>query len=174
MSMKREQKCLYALLTQESRCFVRMAQADDALWVSDLPKRHTAWQSVIPALLEEGFCYWENAQTGLLNVDFSQDGWLAYLQMLPTRLPFIPPQDVYHPLYALLRLWMLHPSTPTDETRCTLRRVMKLTQGDEDVLLRTVPALLAETATRLRQGLPVAYDAGRVLAEWLSNREGME
>lgn len=169
MHLPAEQRRLHDLMP--ARCFVRVCRTDDALWVSDLPRRFSQWRDTVRTLETAGFRCRLRREDGLLSVDLSEGAWLCAVQSLPDSLPVLPAREALHPVYALCRVWMLHPCAWADEPLPVLRRVTKLTSGSEDALLRAVPKLHQEAAQSLREGGPCAYGAGRWLACWLAEKE---
>lgn len=165
-----EQRRLYDQLPARPRCFVRVCRTDDALWVSDLPRRSADWRETAQKL--RGFVWRLEEASQLLLLDWPTEAWERALASLPERLPALPAREALHPAYALCRLWMLHPGARTEDGMRLLRRVVKLTDGPEQALLREIPLLHQNAAASLRKGAPCGYDAGRWLAGWLLTKEG--
>lgn len=171
MNLTTEQRRLYGLMPARARCFVRLCRADDALWVSDLPRRLPEWRDTARRLEAEGFTCRLLEKERLLTVDLSGEAWARAVEPLPMGIPPLPSRDALHPLYALCRIWLLHPCAWADEPLPVLRRVVKLTAGPEEALMRAAPQLHQAAAQSLREGTPCAYSAGRWLAQWLMEKE---
>lgn len=171
MLLKSEQQRLYALMPQESRCFVRVCDHETALWVSDLPRRMADCSSTGKLLKEEGFLARLDDQSRLWYIDWTAERWQAVLSGLPKELPALPAEEAYHEAYALCRLYLLHPSEWNEEHLPTLRKTLKLSENRPDMILRGVRALREEAAVRLREGKSIAYAAGMILAAWLNELE---
>lgn len=171
MNLTNEQRRLYGLMPEQARCFVRLCRTDDALWVSDLPRRMPQWEETAKRLEAEGFAWQMRPEDALLAIDLSREAWARAVQALPVAVPPLPSRDSLHPVYALCRLWLLHPCAWEDEPLPVLRRVAKLTAGPEKAVLRQVPGLHQMAAQSLREGAPCAYHAGRWLARWLLEKE---
>ena len=170
MKLKSEQKRLYESLPQDARCFVRVCDTDDALWISDLPRRMANVQQWENMLCNQGFACRLDTQTRLWYVDWTEERWEQMLVSYPDTLPEFPAEEKYHAAYALCRLWLLHPSARTPENLPMVRRMLKLTAEPEGKLLAAIAPLHAQAARCLRDGIPMAYDAGRILAGWLNER----
>ena len=174
MSLKLEQKRLYESLPKDTRCFVRVCDTDDALWVSDLPRRIPNAEALAQKLNGQGFICRLDEKKQLWHVDWTEERWQQMLMDYPTGIPDFPVEERYHPAYALCRLWLLHPAERTAGNLPMIRRMLKLTAEPEARLLVCVPALHAQAARSLREGIPSAYDAGRILAGWLNERRCLE
>ena len=166
MDLPSEQARIYELLGG----FVRVDRSDEALWISDLPRRMENVQDLGKKLLEAGFACRLDGKTRLWYIDWTERRWEEMLAPYPHALPPLPAADRLHPVYALCRLWMLHPSDRTPENLPMVRRVLKLMNEPEEKLLASVAAMHAQAAANLRSGIPSAYDAGRLLAGWLRER----
>ena len=175
MKLKAEQKRLYDALPAEARCFVRVCATDDALWVCDLPRRYSnSLEEVEAALLKMGFSCRLDAKSKLWHIDLAPHRWMKALDEYPSELPPFPVEERYHAAYALCRLWMLHPAPWMDEHLPTIRRVIKLAEQEEKMLLRSVCFLHEQAACDLRKNKPPAHAAGRILARWLMERREEE
>ena len=164
--MRNEQRRLYALLPSGARCFVRVCDDDCALWVSDLPRKYEACQSLIPALEEAGFLVMPDEQSRLWYIDRTKKRWLEMLEELPSELPALPEKDEWHEVYALCRLLLLHPARMENDHLPLIRRAFKLKAGNGSAA-RSVRSMREKTALSIRCGRTSAYAAGRVLAAWL-------
>lgn len=171
MNLKTEQQALYEKMPRDARCFVRVCDSDDALWVSDLPRRYSGLLAEVEGVLaESGFACRLDEKSGLWYLDFTPEYWQEIIGGFPRRLPSFPKEERYHPAYALCRLWLSHPTPWSGGQLPVIRRVFKLTNQTEEALLRAVPSLHEQAACDLRKGLPCAHAAGRMLARWLMER----
>ena len=170
MNLKAEQARLYELIAKENRCFVRVCDSNDALWVSDLPRKTDDLAGAENLLLQNGFMCHLDVQTQLLYVDWTQNRWKEMLSSFSSALPALPQSDRYHAAYALCRLWLSHPSDLSPDTLPAMRRMLKLTQQPQEKLLKSISSLHEEAAVQLRTGKPTAYAAGCILAKWLNER----
>ena len=170
MNLKAEQKRLYELLANQNRCFVRICAGDDALWVSDLPRKTMDLSANLPLLLQNGFACRVDERAKLLYVDWTQSMWTKALASFSPVLPALPQHDRYHAAYALCRLWITHPSDLAPAAMPAVRRMLKLVQQPEEELLKSIASLHEEAAVQLRTGQPVAHAAGWILAQWLNER----
>lgn len=172
MNLKAEQRRLYALLPSDAHCFVRVCGHDSALWVSDLPRKGVECAALPAALYQAGFEIRPDEAARLWYVDWTMERWQQLLKALPAECPALPAGEEYHEIYALCRLWLLHPAAFAPQQLPVLRRVVKLMAQPPAVLLRSVRALHEEAAVQLRQGKPVAHCAGALLAAWLAEHDG--
>lgn len=168
MILKSEQQRLYALMPEASRCFVRVCDHDDALWVSDLPRRMDDCTETEKRLNAEGFSVRLDEKSRLWYVDWTEERWQALLAGWPRELPALPADEAYHEAYALCRLYLLHPSDWEDGHLPAMRKALKLTESRPDPMQRGMRSLYEETAVRLREGKTIAHAAGRILAAWLN------
>ena len=171
MNLKSEQQRLYSLMPKETRCFVRMCDQDTALWVSDLPRRRDDCTQTAKMLAAEGFKVWLDEKSRLWYVDWTEERWQELLAELPNNFPLLPSDETYHEVYALCRLWLLHPSAWEDEHLPALRKTLKWTAAQPGQMLRGVRFLHEEAALQLREGKTIAHAAGRILAAWLNEME---
>lgn len=170
MNLKAEQARLYELLSKENRCFVRVCDSNDALWVSDLPRKTDDLSGLESLLEQNGFTCRIDHDARLLYADWTQNRWKAMLSSFPPTLPAFMQNDRYHAAYALCRLWLSHPSDLSSDTLPAVRRMLKLTQQPEEKMLKSISSLHEEAAVQLRTGKPTAYAAGCILAKWLNER----
>lgn len=168
MNLKAEQQRLYKLLPEETRCFVRMCDDDRALWVSDLPRRHGHDGETADRLQKAGFSVCHDEKDGLWYIDWTSETWQRILAVLPDSLPVFPAESEYHEIYALCRLWLLHPAPFSETPLPVLRRVVKLTAQPKFKMVRAARPLYEEASVQLRLGEKNCSAAGRVLAFWLS------
>lgn len=172
MKLKAEQQRLYELLSKEARCFVRICETDEAMWISDLPRKTDSVEGAQKLLCENGFVCTPDDEARLLYLDWTLESWEEILSEMAAPLPALPANDRYHAAYALCRLWYAHPSPVTTETLPAVRRMLKLTLQPEGKLLRGLTALHEEAAAGLRNAQPIAHAAGGILADWLNERKG--
>ena len=165
-AMAAEQAAVYAALRPYGRCFVRLCDKDDALWVTNLPRMtpdaHGA-EAALQAL--DCRCREEN---GLWYIDWTADRWRRELEGLPQTAPPWPERDELLPVYALCRLWLAHPAPLESQPMDVLRAVRKLTWQSP---AQKAAALHEAAAARLRSRQPMAYGAGQMLAQWLVLQE---
>lgn len=166
MQIKAEQQRLYEALPEG--CFLRVCKNDRALWISDWPRREQNPSETLDRLGKMGFNAW--LEGGLCLLDWTQERWQEQLLPLEQKLPPFPAQERLHEAYALCRFWLLHPQAFSADMLPVLRRVVKLTQGPEELLLRAVRLLHAQAAEDWRQKGFCAHAAGLVLAAWLRER----
>ena len=171
MNLNAEQQKLYALMPADVRCFVRVCDRDDALWVSDLPRRLADCSEAEKRLKREGFAVRLDADSRLWYVDWSRERWQQMLEGLSNEMPSLPSQEAYHEVYALCRLYLLHPSGLEAEHLPAVRRAIKLTAAQQGQGLRAVRSLHEEAARQLREGKNIAHAAGLVLAAWLNEND---
>jgi len=111
-----------------------------------------------------------DSSSRLWYVDWTQEHWEKMLAEYPHHMPDFPKQEKYHAAYALCRLWLLHPAQRTEIVLPVIRRLLKLAQEPENILLAAVRPLHDQAAEQLRQGAGCAFDAGRILAAWIDER----
>ena len=172
MKLKAEQQRLYELLAKGARCFVRICETDQALWISDLPRKTDHLDSIRQGIEENGFVCELDQETRLWYLDWTPERWKEVLERFSASLPSLPKDDRYHAAYALCRLWLSHPSDICPETLPAVRRMLKLTLQPESKLLRGIASLHEEAAVSLRNAQPIAHAAGCILAGWLNERNG--
>lgn len=159
-----------ALLAQARRpCFLRLCDQPSALWVTDFP-RGNADTAPARAALEALDCTCTESR-GLWYIDWTTERWRRELERLPDTLPPFPAEGALHLAYALCRLWLAHPSEWNDQPMEAIRRIWQLTQKPRTVLLKAIPALLGESALRLREHQPLPSYGARILAQWLMEQE---
>lgn len=170
---KAEQQRLRDALPEDVRCFVRVCRTDDALWISDLPRHAAITDALVDGMTQQGFCCRLDEKSRMWYVDCTLLRWQDLLGPLPTEAAF-PALERYHAAYALCRLWLSHPAELNEQSMPLLRRLAKLTAGPEDQLLDAVPVLHQTAAMHMRMGVPSAYGAGLMLADWLNERKEPE
>jgi len=167
MNLKAEQQRLYALMPADVRCFVRVSDRDDALWVSDLPRRTNGYDEAADQLRRAGYDVKLDQTAGLWLIDWTEARWQELLAGLPENVPSLPHEEALHEAYALCRMWITHPSVLKMEHMPMLRKIVKLTAQPKDRMIRAVRAMHEETAALLRIKESIPYAAGRVLSAWL-------
>lgn len=165
------QSTVYQVLLAQARrpCFLRLCDQPSALWVTDFP-RGNADTAPARAALEALDCICTESR-GLWYIDWTTERWRRELERLPDTLPPFPAEGALHPAYALCRLWLAHPSEWNDQPMEAIRRIWQLTQKPRTVLLKAIPALLGESALRLRERQPLPSYGARILAQWLMEQE---
>ncbi len=156
LDWKQEQEKLYQwFVSQNVRCFLRVDQSDDALWVTDLPRRHPKTGVWEETLGKRGISCTPDV-SGLWHLDWTLEEWARRLDGLPDQIPPLCENENKHAAYALCRFGLLHPAARSDESMRFLRKLLK---GTTD--MHTLHEMAAEAC---RNGNPIAYDAARVLA----------
>lgn len=169
MNFKADQQRLYGLLNEQTRCFVRVCDGRNALWVSDFPRRCAETAAAEEKLKQAGFSVQKDG--GLWYIDWTEESWQQTLDSMPDGEPLFPQAQKLHAVYALCRLLLAHPSQRQEEHMPALRAAVKLAAGQTVSIAKTVRELHEEAAVQLRRGRTVAYHAGRILAAWLQTLE---
>lgn len=169
MNFKAEQQRLYSLLNERVRCFVRVCDGGNALWVSDFPRRCAETAGTAELLKRNGFSVLTDGQLWL--IDWTEEYWQELLDGIPESLPRLPDEQERHEAYALCRLLLVHPAQRQTEHMPALRTAVKLSAGQTAHAGKAIRDLYEEAAVQLRQGKTVAHDAGRILAVWLRTLE---
>lgn len=143
--------------------FLRIDRSDEALWVSDYPRRYADTQSVEEQLRKLGIVCVLDEKTKLWHLDWIEEKWNELICSLPETPPELPEDEHLHPAYALCRFALLHPGKRTRESLRMLRAVLKET--------KTIRQLHEEAVRTYREGQPIAYEAGRLLAAQLLKGE---
>jgi hypothetical protein len=146
--------------------FVRFAAEDDALLVSDAPRRMVAeaLADAVARLTAAGYLC-RVTERGLLAIDWNETRWAAFAARHSAGgWPPWPHDEALHACYALVRLLLLHPAPWAAQPRPLLRALVKAL-ARRGGLCKAAPALLAACARRLRrhEALPSA-GAGLILA----------
>ena len=152
-----------------ARGFVRVCIQNDALWVSDCPRRTADLSEAEKELSRLGICTRLDAEAGLWYLDLTDDAWADMLNELPDEIPPLPENECLHPAYALCRLWLLHPDA--EKGLFEARMIWKLMNGPEEKMLAAIPLLHETAACALREGKAVGYEAGKLLAGWLREKQ---
>lgn len=153
-------------------CFLRRADRDTALFVTDAPRRLTeaALADRERFLAAAGFrC--GATPSGLWQIDPDESRWVSILRPYADVPPAgFPANEALWEVYALARLLRAHPSPWENQPREAIRGVLKRLDRTAE-LLRYAPALLTECAVRLRhrQALPCA--ASPLLDAWLAQHD---
>jgi len=170
---KTEQQRLHSILAEDARCFVRICRTDDALWISDLPRHAAITEALTDHMAQQGFGCRLDEKSRMWHIDCTQQRWRKLLAPLPAEAVF-PACERYHSAYALCRLWLSHPAELDEQSMPLLRRVAKLSAEPEERMLDAIPVLHETAAMHLRMGIPSAYGAGLLLADWLNERKEPE
>ena len=153
-------------------CFLRRADTDAALFITDAPRRLTAAALADRerSLAEAGFrCYATHG--GLWTVDPDERRWQSILRPYADVPPAgFPTDEAFWEVYALARLLRAHPSPWEGQPREPLRGLVKR-YGQRAEMLLYAPALLAECAVRLRQHQALPSAGAPLLDAWLSDHE---
>ena len=143
--------------------FLRTDRSDDALWVSDYPRRNADGEDAQEKLKALGVICMLDEKAKLWRLDWTEEKWDELIRALPLTPPPIPEEEQLHAAYALCRFALAHPAPRTQESLRMLRAVLKGT--------KTIRQLHQEAAQARRAGCPIAYDAGRLLAAQLMKGE---
>lgn len=159
-----------ALMAHAERpCFLRLCDQPCALWVTDFPRGNKDTSQARDALNELDCTCTESR--GLWYIDWKRERWRREVEHLPDALPPFPADEPLHPAYALCRLWLAHPAPWEDQPMDMLRRTWQLAQKPQSILLKAIPALLGESALRLREHQPLPSYGAHILAQWLMEQE---
>lgn len=143
--------------------FLKVDRSDEALWLSDLPRRMKETQRVEEKLRELGVRCIKDEKSQLWHLDWTEERWEEVLSDLPACCPSLPEDESLHAAYAFCRFALGHPSPHTPEG---MKMVRSLLKGTAEI------GQMHEKAVELqRKGQPSAYDAGRVLAAILIKQE---
>ena len=159
MDLHSEQERIHAIIGG----FLRLDRSDDALWVSDYPRRNIDLNGIEEQLKALGACCRLDEKARLWHLDWTIEKWEQIITSLPESLPPFPVDDRLHAAYTFCRFALLHPGKRTDESMRMLRAVMKGSAA--------IARLHEQAAQALRNGHPIAYDAGRLLALQLMKEE---
>ena len=168
--LKKEQAEVFELLQSCGNCcFLRQDQSDNALWVTDYPRRNTQQQVMRELLKKHGIDCCVDEKNSLWHLDWSAPKWEETVNALPEHIPPLPAREKLHEAYALCRLWLLHPGKAEDLRPA--RRLLKLGTETEEKLLHGITAMHEAAASALRGEGHGAYTAGRIMAAWLIEKE---
>lgn len=159
MALHSEQERIHAIIGG----FLRLDRSDDALWVSDYPRRNADTSRMVEQLNAFGVCCRLDEKTRLWHLDWTMEKWEQIITSLPESIPPFPADEKLHAAYAFCRFALLHPGKRTDESMRMLRAVMKGSAA--------FARLHEQAAQALRNGRPIAYEAGRLLALQLMKEE---
>lgn len=155
--------------------FVRRAAGEEALFVTDAPRRleTPARQAALEAMAAAGFCI-VCKDNGLWTVDLTDPRWhvLVLEPQWPLRCAF-PAEVRLHGVYQLARLLATHPAPWPQQPRQPLRAVLKRLDAPQ-ALMRVSPELTAQCAGLLRKGQPLPSAAAGPLWRWLNDQMGVE
>jgi len=146
--------------------FVRVCRQKDALWVSDCPRRTKDLSAAEQALAALEVRARLDEENRLWYLDLTERKWREMLQGLSFEMPCLPDDERLHPVFALCRLWLLHPHQ--EMALEPVRAVWKWMNKPEDC--KEIRMLHEEAACALRQGKPAGYEAGKLLALWLEEK----
>lgn len=165
--LREAQAGVFSALQTGAPCFLRICLTDDALWVSDLPRRLQDVSAVKEALLGLGVgCREAN---GLWKLDWLPERYAALAEALPKAVPPLPWDGALHEAYALCRLLLIHPAPVPQQPVEPVRAVLKLPQKPAGEQLQAIRALAGQCAAGLRMHRPLPTMAGGLLAERLSD-----
>ena len=155
--------------------FVRRAAGEEALFVTDAPRRleTAARQATLEAMAAAGFCI-VCTDNGLWSVDLTDARWRALVldPQWPMRCAF-PTEVRLLGVYQLARLLAAHPAPWPQQPLQPLRAVFKRLDTPQE-LMRVAPELIAECAGLLRKGEPLPAAAAGPLWLWLNDQMGVE
>ncbi len=155
--------------------FVRRAAGEDALFVTDAPRRleTAARQAALAAMAEAGFCV-SATDNGLWSVDLTEGRWRTLVLEPQWPMPCAFPAEVrLHGVYRLARLLAAHPVHWAQQPRAMVRAVRKRLDTPQ-ALLQTAPEFTAQCAELLRMGRPLPTSAAGPLWQWLYDQMGVE
>lgn len=155
--------------------FVRRAAGEEALFVTDAPRRLEPGKrgAAANAMAEAGFQISETAN-GLWTVDLTDTRWRALL--LEPQWPFtcaFPAEVRLHGVYQLARLLAAHPTFWPEQPLEPIRAVLKRLDAPQ-TLVQVAPDILAQCAILLRKGKPLPSAAAGPLWRWLNDQMGVE
>lgn len=156
------------------RCFLRRSFTDDALWVSDLPRRTgdtDVLRDIERRLMRLDIQCRTYDGSGLWRLDLTMDGYAALVRGLPLAPPPLPIDDALHPAYALCRLLCLHPAPLHAQPLEPLRAALKRMDGAPQAMLQIIQPTHIRCAELLRLKQPLPSAMGGALALWLMDRE---
>ena len=156
-------------------CMVKTAAGEDAMFVTDAPRRLTA-QALADAeatMHAKGFLHSE-AGKDLWTVDPDETRWQTLLAGTEseTDCPF-PDDDRLHELYSVARLLAAHPSPWFGQPRGPIRAMLKRYDRPQE-LLRYAPILRERCAILLRGHRALPSSAAGLLFHWLARYQGGE
>lgn len=159
MDLPSEQARIYELLGG----FVRMDRSDDALWISDYPRRGKCLAEMEKRLAALGVRCLLDETMNMWRLDWMEEKWAEVLDGAPTELPDYPGEEALHEIYAFCRYALLHPAQSCRESLRFARAVLKGTAS--------IRQMHEQCVLYQRSGLNAAYDAGRILAAMLMGKE---
>jgi hypothetical protein len=149
-------------------CLLHRARSDDALYVSDAPRRlPEAKLGVLETSLSQHGFVCVRTERGLWKIDLSAARYRRLYEAFgnPAPVPF-PADERNLDVYALTRLLTAHPAPRKAQPMEPLRAVLKRYARPAE--LRTLAArLLPDCAERLRKHQSLPYAAAGLLARWL-------
>ncbi len=167
----------YELLIRDklgAGCFLRRSRDDDALWVSDQPRRVRdagTLEKLACELAEIGIVCRTDEATRLWRMDLSDEAYAELADKLPRTPPKFPDNDRLLDAYALCRLLLGKPSPIGIQPLCPLRAVLKRFDGNAAPMLALISSLHESCAELIRRKMPLPSAAGGVLALWIIGKE---
>ena len=170
LDFKMMQASVFDVLQKKgARGFVRVCTQNDALWVSDCPRRTEDLSEAEKELSRLGICTRLDDEAGLWYLDLTDAAWTYMLNEISDEMPPLPEDECLHPAYALCRLWLLH--ADAEKALVEARTIWKFMNGPEEKMLAAIPLLHEAAACALREGRAVGYEAGKLLAGWLREKQ---
>ena len=159
MDLPSEQARIYELLGG----FLRVDRSDDALWISDYPRREDHPDAMRQTLRAMGLACMMDERSGLWHLDWTEEKWIELLNSLPDTLPPYPRDEGLHEIYAFCRFALLHPAKSSPESLRYARAVLKGTAQ--------ISRMHEQCVEDYRNGRSTAWDAGRILAAMIREKE---
>lgn len=157
-----------------SRAFVRRAKTDDAMYVSDAPRRleKDALSLLEYQLNQNGFdCH--VTENGLWKIDLTDSRLFALLHTYPdAENADIPEKNEDLPVYGLFRILKKHPAPWKRQPREIIRALLKRMDQPREEMNRISQPILEICAEKLRKGMTLPSEAAPMLAYWLNHKEG--
>lgn len=155
------------------RVFVRISASEDALFVSDAPRRMTpnALETVSVALNGLGYSVWV-LQNNMMAIDWDETRWVRWAESIAGEsVDTFPTEPSLWPVYRLYRLLDAHPAPFAKQPRAPMRELLKRDDRPQEWAMRTHNIRRA-CAAMLRKHQPLPVAAKGLLAEWLSRAKG--
>ena len=163
------QEQAFRLLRESGKpCFLRISKTEDCLWVTDLPRRTDFLADVERSLADLGLCCRLDPASRLWHIDLTPATYAAWSSHLPTPPPPFPADESLHEAYALCRLLLAHPAPLADQPLSHIRAILKWLAFPAHCPFPS--ALHGHCAVLLRQGQPLPYLGGQLLAAWLQQK----
>lgn len=157
-----------ALMQAGGRGFVRFAEGEDALFVTDAVRRCEDIPALVRAMEAGGFACRE--RNGLLLLTPTDALLSAYIG--PQEPPEIDWEELIHPVQALAARWLCMPGAAlTEAGRQLVLKALRLTGTPGYDVRRGMEPLRAHAAVMLRaQDRSGMREAGAILKEWCDTR----